>query len=408
MVDKKANAGAITVEAAIVMPIFICIIISLAMLIKLVYVHDVVQHALDESANELATYAYMYKISSLQEIDDTVQDNLGQGAVLVEGHIDTVVRAYEDLEEAAKLTGSIREIAVDLDDSDAGFVEQAEDIISHSRDTFLKGQQLTKQNIENIKALQAAFEEACKDPQKEVKSLVWMLSKGLYSDVKTILAVPIVKYTVCKYIAPGSGGYAGVDARLKKLNVYNGLDGMDFYSSTFFDGDENIDIIVKYKVELPLSIKLLPDIYMLQRSTSRAWLAGGDGTEVQKSNIWDLPNLQRGVKIEEMYGGNLPFKFPVIDRYDADSKTGTSIKSINLNSETYQNESVLSKTLMGYVDHLKNSSTLIYEKQSYELVHKKLIIVVPKNSVNENKQIILNQILSYAAKHNIEASIEEL
>lgn len=403
---KKQTRGSITVESAIVLPIFICVVISLAMLIKLVYIHDIVQHSIDEAANELAAYSYIYHISDLQEIDDTIQGNLDNNSELAEGHIETVVDAFNTLGTAYKASGDLTEEIVPEIGSDKSLGDKAEKIINKTSDLLTESGQLTEAGINNIKQLQEAFEEVCKNPKKEAESMAWMLSKGIYSDSKTVVAVPLVKYTVKRYLYQNVVG--GREESFNKLNIDNNFEGMDFYSSTFFDGDENIDIVVKYRIELPLPVKLMPDIYMVQRSTARAWLNGGDGTSIANASIWELPNKQRGMKIEEIYGGNLPYDFPTIDIYDNASKTGTSIKSINLNSKTYQDKGNLKKKLMQYVDALAGANSISYKQQNYEMSNKKLIVVIPKGSQNVDNSAVLEQIKSYADSKGIEITISEL
>lgn len=403
---RDGNRGSITVEAAIVLPVFICVAISLAMLIKLVYVHDIIQHSINEAANELAAYAYIYHVSDLQKIDDTIQDNIDQNSDQAEKHIGTVVDAFDTLEKAYNTGAEFTEGVHNAAESESSFASKAEQIFSQAGDLYVDGQQLTQQGIDSINDLSKVFEELGKDPKKEAESIAWMLSKGIYSDAKTIAAVPLVRFTVQRYLQNVTTG--DINKRLKMLNISKGFEGLDFYQSSFFSGDEDIDIVVAYRVELPLPIKILPDIYMVQRCTARAWLDGGDGTSLEEASIWDLPNKQRGVKIEELYGGNLPYDFPVIDIYDAASKTGTSIKSINLNNKTYQDQTKLKKVLQQYLEDIKSCNLIKYKQQDYELINKRLIIVIPKGAINDNNRTVLEEIKEAAISNGVEISISEL
>lgn len=403
---KYNDKGSITIEAAIVLPVFICVVISLTMLIKLIYIHDIIQHSIDEAANELAAYSYIYHVSDLQKIDDSIKDNLQDNSDKAEGHIGTVVNAFDTLENAYTTGSDFVEGVSSTAESDMEFGSKIDRIINKTRDLLTEGGQLSDEGIDNINQLQKAFEEACKDPKKEAQSIAWMLSKGIYSDVKTVIVVPLVKYTVRKYLFESNFG--NTDKYFNKLNIYQNFDGLDFYSSTFFDGDENIDIVVKYRVKLPLPVKILPDIYMMQRSTARAWLNGGDGTSLQETSIWDLPNKQRGMKIEELYGGNLPYDFPIIDIYDSATKVGTSIKSINLNSKSYQDKASLSRLLKQYVDDIKAQDTINYNQENYNLEGKKLIFVIPKGSINDINGTVLEQIKIYSRDKGIDITVEEL
>ncbi|HYE08620.1 MAG TPA: hypothetical protein VEF53_00420 [Patescibacteria group bacterium] len=403
---KHYSRGSITIEAAIVLPVFICVVISLAMLIKLVYIHDIIQHSIDEAANELAAYAYIYHISDIKEIDDSIQENLGEHAEQAEEHIEAVVDAFDTLENVYTRGSDFVEEVDSTISSETSFISKANQVINQASKSYREGQQISQQGIDAVNNLYEVFEEVGKNPKAEAESLAWMLSKGLYSDAKTIIAVPVVKYTVKKYLQKPES--EDLDSTLRKLNVYNGFNGLDFYSSTFFQENEDIDIVVKYRVELPLPVQVLPEIYMVQRSTARAWLNGGDGTSMKESSIWDLPNKQRGMKIEELYGGNLPFDFPYIDIYDSASKTGTSIKSINLNSKSYQDKANLNRMLKQYVEDIGMRDTINYKQEKYDIKVKKLIFVIPKGSINEHNRDVLEQVKSYADHNGIDLTISEL
>jgi hypothetical protein len=404
---KIKDRGSITIEAAIVLPVFICVVISLTMLIKLIYIHDIIQHSIDEAANELAAYAYIYHVSGLQRIDDTIKDNLQDNSDKAEDHMGTVVNAFDTLENAYTTGSDFVEDIGSTAESDMEFGLKVDRIVNKTKDLLTEGERLSKEGIETINQLQKTFEEACKDPKSEAESIAWMLSKGIYSDAKTVVAVPLIKYTVRKYLFENTLGNA--DKAFNKLNIYKNFEGIDFYSSTFFDGDENIDIIAKYKVELPLPVKVLPDIYMVQRSTVRAWLNGGDGvTTLNETSIWDLPNKERGMKIEEIYGGNLPYDFPVIDIYGKSSKIGTSIKSINLNSKSYQDKANLSRLLKQYVDDINSHGAINYKNEEYYLAGKELIFVIPKDSINDMNSTVLEQIKSYAKDNGVGITLSEL
>lgn len=406
MNNIKKSSGAITVEAAIVLPIFICVVVSLAMMIKLIYIQDVMQHAIDEAANELAAYSYIYHVSDLQELDNAVLDTIEDNAAQANNHTETFIDAYETMENTVQAGRAAATDIIEASSSQESFGSKAEEILDHASKAYSTGEQLTKENMQSIKALEQAFNEAGRDPRKEAEGIAWMLANGIYSDAKTIIAVPIVKQTIKKYLM--QDGYDDIDMRLKRLNICGGFNGLDFYSSTFFKNNQDIDIIVKYKIELPLPIKLLPDIYIVQRSTARAWLEGGAGTGIDEMNIWALSNKNRGMKIEEMYGGNLPFDFPVIDIYDDATKAGTSIKSINLNAKTYQDGVVLKKKLEAYVDKLKDSELISYKGKSYSLLSKKLILVIPKESINKDNKAVIEHIISYAESNGIQITINEL
>lgn len=398
MKKQRYLKGAITVEAAIVMPVFICVAISLAMIIKLIYVHDIMQHAIDEAAKDLASYAYIYHISELQEIDEAVENGLEDNSTQAEAHLDTFLKAYDELEKAFGGEYSPGDHA----QGSQSLNSRLEEMLKQSAGTLEQNGELTEAGVKQVEELQKVLEEIWKDPQKELESIGWLLTKGIYSEGKTVIAVPIIRQIVKGYLP------AGADEDLNKLNIYKGLQGLDFYSSAVFKGNEDIKVVVKYRVDLPMPLKILPDLYLEQQSVSRAWLEGGDGRNAEEQNIWALPNKERGMKIEAMYGGNLPYDFPQIDIYEESTGTGTSIKSINLNSQSYQQNSVLKRLLTQYVDAIGDVGSLTYKGKAYPLRNKKLLLVIPKDSVKEGNREILEYIKSYAAGKGIDLTISEL
>ena len=64
---KNLKKGSITVETAIALPIFICVIVTIILLLKVFYVHFFIQHAIDEAAADFASAMYL---TNLLETDD--------------------------------------------------------------------------------------------------------------------------------------------------------------------------------------------------------------------------------------------------------------------------------------------------------------------------------------------------
>ncbi|MBO8171535.1 MAG: hypothetical protein H0Z33_06585 [Bacillaceae bacterium] len=62
----------------------------------------------------------------------------------------------------------------------------------------------------------------------------------------------------------------------------------------------------------------------------------GDVVKYPDGNVWDLDHFTRGKEIDELLGNNLGDNFPVIDKYDPDSRIITSIKSYNPSLKSHQ------------------------------------------------------------------------
>lgn len=77
---KSRLSGSLTVEAAIVLPVVLCIMISLLMFIRVLYIHRAVQHAIVDSAMEIASSSYYYQQTGVKEIVDAFNNKLDDRA----------------------------------------------------------------------------------------------------------------------------------------------------------------------------------------------------------------------------------------------------------------------------------------------------------------------------------------
>jgi RHS repeat-associated protein len=114
-------------------------------------------------------------------------------------------------------------------------------------------------------------------------------------------------------------------------------------------------------------------------------------------SIWSLNAFERGRKIESMLGGNLPSNFPVIDKFV--NGVATSIKSVDLNSVSYQSASGLRALLNGYVNSVANftgrswAGVQVGTNATNQIISRTLEIAIPKGSATATQQAVMNQII---------------
>lgn len=386
--DKQAlkifiKAGSMTLEAALVLPLLLCAFFSVVFIIKTVYTYEMVQHALDETASEIASSGYIYHISGIRDLHDTVRDGLNDRSELFKGQIGSVFDAY----------GSIKNIGVSLKEG-VPYISDSADMLSKAGDNF-------NSMIKEVK-------EAVSDPLEELKSIACYIASGTFDDAKTQLFTPVVKLYMKKYLV--SEGTADVDERLEALNITDGFEGMDFSGSSFLaDRGENIDIVVRYRIKLPLPIRFVPDFEFVQRARVKAWMGGDESTGVLEDTVddlWSLSNFQRGRKIQRLFGANLPFNFPVVAKFE-DGKA-VMIKSMDLTAESYQKGDNALEALMGYVDELTgyngqekpwgSSGTVIRKK---DIKEKELLLVIPENKLSGANEKLLTDMIAIAQSRGI-------
>ena len=360
MTNLQKTQGALTVEAAIVLPIFICVIVSVAFFTKVIYVHEIMQHAINEVATNIAETSYVFNAAGINH-------------------------------------GSVK-------DGTQMIVDTVEEMVfpqSQDNDDTVPINQTLFDEILNEPALEPVMEELHKYFLGNINNEI-LLQQGLQIITKKLVKNNLKTHTD-----------TDVDKRLKALHIIDGFQGLDFTESRFFAGDtEDIDIVLMYCVKLPLPFNVLPDIHITQRAVTRAWLDGGEERVKDiEENIWELTPWERGRLIQQMqpYKRNVSSNFPVITRF----KDGVAIKvrSINLNDASYQNNTQVRSQIRGEINKIyafegaERGETKI---QKEDVVSKKVIIVVPKGTIRKTLLPILEQCKAYAVEKNITLRIDEL
>ncbi|MCR4434863.1 MAG: TadE/TadG family type IV pilus assembly protein [Clostridiales bacterium] len=361
MVFTDRHKGSMTVEASLVLPVFISAVLTMLFLIKLAYIHEVIQHALSETADEMAASSYIYYMSGVFKTYEELQEEVKNKAVPAKEHIAAVLDSLGELKKNDSGDGE--------DGGEAG----------SSRGTGNAGK-AAESAAESFKKLINAAGEISQNPLQELKSIGYLIAEGAFDDLRTELYIPIARLDMKKYLT--AGVLKDAQTRLEKLNVVDGFDGLDLSESEFFEGeDKDIDLIVKYKVNIPVPFKIFPRLQMVQRCVVRAWTNGDEeDAEGDGDNIWALSNFERGAKIRERFGANLPKTFPVIACFEGG--TATMIKSMDLTAPYYQSPMNVEEKIGGYIAELsrfkgaKQGDTEIAQGQ---IARKTLKLIIPEN-----------------------------
>jgi len=363
--NRKAQRGSLTVEAAIVVPAFLCVIISIVFLIKAVYTREIVQHAIDETAREISTYSYICYAAGINDLHDLIDNRLNQSSETFDAHLSSILDSYKDLNSVFGALGTIIEISG--------------------------------------------------DPMGELKNIVCKVSDIFFEDIKTKNMIPIIKMLVKKHLSDGEIQETETDMvndNLKKLNISNGFEGLDFSKSKILkDEDKNIEIAVEYVLKLPLPLNVLPEMRVTQKAVSKAWLGGDNAKALVEEDIWSLDNFSRGRRVREIFKANLPWSFPGISSFY--SGKAVLIRSMDLTALSYQTGDTVKEKVCEYIDALLayrgqevpwGSEKIIIEKS--EIKNRQLILVIPGNQVNKDIHDALNDSRYYAQKKDISLKIE--
>jgi len=235
--------GMITVEAVLCLVPFILAILGIISFANIFMVHNKIQHAMYETANELSAYTYFYQALGIRQADGTLHNDIQTETKELTEFLEYLDTARETLED--KNTDSMKEDFTNV-------AESGKELVSDPR------QLLTALVYEGINYGEQALK-------------TWMLE---------IAAKPLMENYLDTTILPSGGQKA--DSYLKAYGVKNGMAGLNFANSDLFSDAslKLIDLVVEYDLEIYF-FKLFfkdPTIHVVQRAVVPAWLDGDGGS----------------------------------------------------------------------------------------------------------------------------------
>ena len=213
--NREHSKGALSIEASISYSIFLMVIVTILYVMRIVYVHGLIQHAVSQTAKELSMYSYVYQAVGAGDLNQQVSNATGSRTEQFNADIGEVVGFYEAL-----TSGSTPSYNGTTDP-----------------DEFMK----------NIAAALAG------EAGREVNHQLFELA-----------ARPLLE----SYIGADSKGN-GADTRLKALRVIDGMAGLNLSSSRFFEDGCTVDLVVCYTVDPLMPIDILPELNLANRACIR-------------------------------------------------------------------------------------------------------------------------------------------
>ncbi|HHV30095.1 TadE/TadG family type IV pilus assembly protein [Acetivibrio mesophilus] len=365
---KKKN-GSLTVEAAISLPLFMCVFLSIAFFMKVVYIHNNVQYAINGAANEVATYSYLYSISGLRELNDAATETADEYGGTASDHTKQVLEAFDAL-------GDISEESVDsfkgLATGDSTQIDRLKELYEES-----------KISIGSVKDV---FGEVKENPRKEFISVASLFFSAGFEKIKDELSEPIIELFMRKYIDErifnskgGPGAYIVVNEGEDPLEAFS-------FSNRVFADNKSVDIVVRYKIKTSLPINILPEIHMEQRATVRGWMNGDASAPVEvKESLWDKAPFDYGKQITAKELEKYPNRYP-------DTGDMYEVRSINLDCETYKDIKKAKSSLKSSINKFGSKT-----KGVGGVTSRTFIIVIPEGTLTDEVKTMLEELKSEAA-----------
>ncbi|MBP7177072.1 MAG: pilus assembly protein [Thermoclostridium sp.] len=331
--QMNGKAGTATVEAALVLPMVMMAILAVLSIIRITGTYSRMQHALNQVAEDMSQYSYLYAISGLKQQHDTLVDNISSAQD----------QFLEQQEAVGTFYQSIQSVAGDV----SGFGDSGDfNVFFQTLDDL--------GNVDNsFDALSEQVETILEDPMGELRLIGLSLSGPLVNKTKTALLGFIAKSMMKSRLSNDLSIPAkDLDQRLR---LTDGVQSLDFSCSTFFEDKKTIDLILEYSVKPMPDFFFLPEIRLRNRACVLAWTWGVDRQEQpipEGESIWNYgenssyfkQNSARGISAEDRYAQELakklgkhseatPYFFPVVDviEYAHDRQPGKLITVFTLN-----------------------------------------------------------------------------
>lgn len=245
--------GSITVEAALVIPIFALAMLTLAFVMRLVYVDETMKNSLSHTANNISQYAYLYKKTGLQGVVNSGNNAMEHSAIGAEKQKEVVLKGLSEFNKIQT-----------QENVDLGDISQINSSAS---------------NINDFASLVTTVRE---NPGKEAIMLLCAVGNAFKGNVSSFIYEGISKYLFLMDIGNDSESY---EEKLNKMNLVDAggnkvdpKDALNFEGTTFNNGSDII-IELQYNVKIPfplISKKVFP---MKAKAHVKGWDASGPAGE---------------------------------------------------------------------------------------------------------------------------------
>lgn len=336
----SGERGSVTIETAIGLTVVISVVLTLSLFARVAYVQGVVQHALVQTANEMAAYSYFYSMTGLNQINDAIVEKKLTASAGASGAIDTVSNAVENISNV-------------YNQFTAGKYAEAGGNLGQAWDSAMAVKDISI--TETLKSFCIALAGEATEGIKT--ALVNNVTKPV---LQTYLPEDQMKFYKVGMFVDENGEYIDVDS--------NGFP-IDLSYSTYFSNEaaDEIYLVASYDLKLVTPIPVLDDpITIVQSAKTRAWFASWDESvsvddtedeeDEDEQSVWDLPDVQRASKIASTNSAlNLNENFKTIRGFNSSTGKASMFATIDVRTGTYSgNSSAIASKIESKITSLEN------------------------------------------------------
>lgn len=260
---KDRQKGSLTVEAAIVLVIFIFGYASIVSVTGFIRAQMIIQYGITQAAKEISSYCYIVSKTGIMDDSGRLNEEAGEFKKSTDNVIDTVVKLYDAVDQGTDhITNSVQAIPENGD---------LESLMNSMQSTGDVTQQEFQNMVTAANTMIDTGGDYFSDPKAILKGLGALAKDEALSAAKSyVIAAPISKALVKKQINLYGEDSEGRDI-LEKLGVVDGMDGLNFVGSTLFNDGETITVQVSYTMKVRYPGFDQKEFHFVQTASTKAW-----------------------------------------------------------------------------------------------------------------------------------------
>lgn len=270
---KSKLRGSLSIEAALVLPIFLFAIFSLAYIIKVIYIQEQVQFAINEAANEMAIGTYLLEKGGLLDLQ---QETYNQATSNIEVTVDAINTVLDTIDGLTEYTTNNAQEQTVVEWSPYNEDDTAISKLNH----ISKNLRALKDQIQTevIKVYTGISETM------DAIRVLTEDSKQMITSLGVVPGIQVMNNVIGSKIAAHLVNGQITDKDYNDFHIIDGKKGIDYFKSSFCLNDDDLTIVVSYQIEIPFFKGMIKPINMTQAVKVRAYTGNGNfNSQAEKS-----------------------------------------------------------------------------------------------------------------------------
>ena len=276
---QKNEKGALFVEASLVLPLFVFVMLMLYSFITMYTIHEKMQNAINQTAGELSVYSYLYSYTGMRNLNINALEVNDKNLADADAHVGSVRETVEDVSKGIDMVNGIMALALDGGVTGAyenlpEIEDQANKLIEHTQNTIESG----KENFEDIAGY---AKELAENPETTGKMVVTMVITQGTEAIKSGGPAMLYSAMTLKNLG-GTSSYEQMgitNVRFDNSSLWPSLTAQGDGASYATMDCRLIEVVVTYDYILPCSQAFKKGgikFSIIQRSTAVGWCRGDE------------------------------------------------------------------------------------------------------------------------------------